>query len=496
MIALSWVTDSTAGLAWTIPVSAGMVALVSPWSRQFAWRIGAIDRPAARKLHLRATPRLGGLSAALAVFTCVVLWLMTDPTAIEQCAQYWGLLPGALVMFLVGLYDDLFRLRPSVKLALQFVAASIICSGGICLTALDVPLLGQLHLSWLGPVLTVIWLVGVTNAMNFLDGIDGLAAGTAALASSSFLLVAGFSDMGSMLGLLSTVLIGACVVLVVNNFRSPKLFLGDSGSLLLGIMVASMGILAAKAAPAAHGPPIGAARLCLPIIVLAVPLIDMLACIIRRLLVGRSVFAADRGHIHHMLLAFGLRPPIVVAILCVATGLCGLIAAYVAYAPRWTEPIALAVVALVAISTYRHFGYLAPTMWLRCRRANRVLARLLATARAARARTSDGLEARTETILTQIRRACRALGIEYLRLQPTVRCDDTELDGTPVLEIGVRPRDCATTRLTTGRDTSGGLLVNLGEGTTWRPASAHAKELLITPLLIELARQLAPTART
>ncbi|MBN1490216.1 MAG: undecaprenyl/decaprenyl-phosphate alpha-N-acetylglucosaminyl 1-phosphate transferase, partial [Phycisphaerae bacterium] len=182
MIALSWVTDSTAGLAWTIPVSAGMVALVSPWSRQFAWRIGAIDRPAARKLHLRATPRLGGLSAALAVFTCVVLWLMTDPTAIEQCAQYWGLLPGALVMFLVGLYDDLFRLRPSVKLALQFVAASIICSGGICLTALDVPLLGQLHLSWLGPVLTVIWLVGVTNAMNFLDGIDGLAAGTAALA--------------------------------------------------------------------------------------------------------------------------------------------------------------------------------------------------------------------------------------------------------------------------------------------------------------------------
>ncbi len=491
-----WPNNGLTILAWAFALSAFTVSLVSPWNRRIAWLVGAIDRPDTRKVHRRATPRLGGLSAAVAVLACIGLWLFVDPTAPEQCRRHWGLFPGAAVMLLVGLYDDLFGLGPRAKLLFQIIAAAILWLGGIRIDAVQLPMIGTVELAWVGAVVTILWVVGVTNALNFLDGLDGLAAGTAALASSCFLLIAGFTSLGSLLGLLSAAMIGACVVLVVHNVRPPKSFLGDSGSLLLGVLVASTGILAARN-------PEGTTRICLPALALTVPLVDMTACVIRRLLVGRSVFAADRGHIHHMLLSFGFRPQTAAGILCGATAVFGLGAVAAARGPAWIEPAMLAAVIALSGVVYRWFGYLSLRMWLHCRRANRILVDLIARTRAGghatpASQANDGspetaraVAERLRLVLDGIRRARRTLGIDYILLQRDDGSGQVPLTTAPILELGRKPGTVVTTHLYANeRQRAEGLLVTLGEGCSRRPARVHAKELLIMPLLVELARLL------
>jgi len=395
------------------------VAVASPWGRRIACLLGAIDRPDARKIHTQATPRLGGLAAALAVATCAGIWICIDPTAPDQCARYWGLWPGAMLMFLIGFYDDLFDLKPRTKLAFQFVAAAIIWYGGIRVQALVMPWIGYLHLGPAGAVLTVLWILAVTNALNLLDGLDGLAAGTAALASSCFLLMGGRSELGSLLGVISAILIGACVVLVVNNCRSPKLFLGDSGSLLLGVMLAAVSILATRTTvPAPDAGRADVVRPCLAVIPLAVPIVDMLACMIRRTIIGRSIFAADRGHIHHLLLAIGMRPPAALAFLCMATACCGLGAATVIRLPVWkpglsanvAETLLLAATLSGFLILYGWLGCFSPNMWRRYRKAHRLIRRMAVCA---------STEARcAQSVSRRLRRLCTLLRIRYLRIEP------------------------------------------------------------------------------
>lgn len=497
----TWTNSEMAALVWAVPLSAGTVAVVSPWGRRIAWWIGAIDQPNARKIHSGATPRLGGLSAAVAVLVCIGLWLLVDPTSTEQCRRYWGLFPGAAIMLLIGLLDDLYRLGPRVKLLFQFLAAGVICFGGICMDVIDVPLIGVVSLGWFGPVLTVFWIVSVTNALNFLDGLDGLAAGTAALASASFLLIASFDGLTSMLRMLNAALIGACVVLVVNNVRSPKSFLGDSGSLLLGVLVASTGILASQGK---HG----ATRLCLPVIVLAVPLIDMVACVVRRFLVGRSVFGADRGHVHHMLLSFSLRPNTVAGLLCGATAVFGASAAIAAHTSKWVEAVVVLAIVILFTVVYRWFGYLSLAMWLHCRRANRVLIALAARTRRPAPGGREGPAGRTnvdmdllpehlQCVLDRIRRARWALGIEYIRVQRADGFGHVEADEPVLLEVGQKPPVVVTTHLySNDRYGRRRLTVILGENRARRPARINAKEQMMMPLLTELAAALGPSRST
>jgi UDP-GlcNAc:undecaprenyl-phosphate GlcNAc-1-phosphate transferase len=515
-------------MAWAVPLSGVTVALVSPWGRRFAWVVGAIDRPNDRKIHRRATPRLGGLSAAIAVVVCLALWFALDPTAPEQCRRHWGLLAGAAIMLTIGLFDDLFRLGPRVKLLFQFVAAGVICAGGIRVELLELPLVGSIHLGWFGAAASVVWIVGVTNALNFLDGLDGLAAGTAALASASFLLIAGPGGLTSMLGLMSAALIGACAMLVVHNVRSPKSFLGDSGSLLLGVLVASTGILASKDSGS------GGTRLCLPCVVLAVPLIDMTACVVRRLLVGRSMFSADRGHIHHMLLSFGLSPNAAAAVLCGATAVFGIAAGIAAHGTAWAEAAAVFLVAVASTVVYWRFGCFSIKMWSRCRRANRIVAAMasrpwekglragcLRSGKQEGARSispsaagscniggeggtspagqdretsreaSDPLPERLRLVLDRIRRARRALGIDYIRVQRAGEGSPDARSASAILELGRKPDKVVTTHLyPDDRYGSGTLTVILGAGSVQRPARIRANELLMMPLLTELAAAL------
>jgi len=492
-----WIPDEVAAVSWALPLSAGTAALVAPWGRRLAWRVGAIDHPDARKIHRRATPRLGGLSAAVALLVCTGLWFAADPTAGEQYRRCWGLLPGAAIMLAIGLLDDLYRLGPRVKLIFQIAAAGIIWLGGVRVEALEGPLIRPIPLGGLGPVITVLWIVGVTNALNFLDGLDGLAGGTAALASASFLLIAPHAEQTSMLGVLCASQIGACAVLVVNNVRSPKSFLGDSGSLLLGTMVAVTGILASQNAHT------GGTRLCLPGIALAVPLVDLTACVARRLLSGRSVFSADRGHIHHMLLSFGFSANTAAAILCIATAVLGAMAATAAHTPPWVEAGAIVAILGATAIVYRWLGYLSLRLWLYRRRANRIIRAAGSRPRRGQAKNlrpcdqadpgsaDDLLPERLQLVLSRIRRARRALGIDYIRVQREASGGPQQHPSDPILEWGTRPDNVITTRLCgDGRYASEGLTVTLGERRTRRPGRLHAKEVLMAPLLADLATAL------
>lgn len=493
MISTSWTTDGIPNLTWSILLSAGMAACASPWGRRLAWAIGAIDQPNPRKIHQHATARLGGLSVATALLACICLWLLADPMALDQCARYWGLFPAATMMFLVGLWDDVNQIRPQTKLMFQCLAAGIIYCGGIRIDAVELPFVGAISLGWAGMLFTMFWIVGIINAFNFLDGLDGLAAGTAALASSGFLLISGFAAMGGILGLLSMVLIGASIVLMVNNFRSPKLFLGDSGSLLLGILIAAMTILSAQFVPHNNPSVANSTRLCLPAIILAVPLVDMLACAARRLLVGRSIFAADRGHIHHMLLTFGFSHGGIVAILCSATAFFGILAAVAARGPAWVEAAAVAIVIVLSLLVYRKFGYLSLAMWLHCRRANRVLDKLLKQLshpepqpRIA-AEPIHETEQRLEHVCRNIRRARRALGIEYVLIQKSRRSSPQTVPSN-ILELGEKPNRLVTSRLYSCTPPGiAELTVTYGDGSQRQPAKIHAREQLLMPLLLELA---------
>ncbi|MGB9624940.1 MAG: glycosyltransferase family 4 protein [Phycisphaerae bacterium] len=493
-----WIPDEVAAVSWALPMAAGTAAIVSPWGRRLAWRVGAIDHPDARKIHRHPTPRLGGLSAAVALLVCAGLWFAADPTASQHCLRCRGLLPGAAIMLAIGLLDDLYRLGPRVKLIFQIMAAVIMWLGGVRIEVLEGPLIPPVPLGALGPVITVLWIVGVTNAINFLDGLDGLAGGTAALASASFLLIASHAERASMLGVLCASQIGACAVLVVNNVRSPKSFLGDSGSLLLGVMVAVTGILASQNAHT------GGTRLCLPAIALAVPLIDLTACVARRLLSGRSVLSADRGHIHHMLLSSGFSANAAAAILCIATAALGTLAATAAHTPPWVEAGALAVILIAAAIVYRRLGYLSLRLWLYGRRANRTIR--AAGSRAGRGRTKnprpcgranpngadDPLPERLQLVLSRIRRARRALGIDYIRVQREASGAPGQHPSDPIIEWGTRPDNVITTQLCgDGRYASEGLTVTLGERRTRGPGRLHAKEMLMAPLLADLAMVLS-----
>gem|GEM_PF-445224 len=478
----SWMTQSAA-LLWALPVSAAIAAAAAPWGRRLAWSLGAVDQPEPRRTHQDATPRLGGLCAALAIFGCLALWLALDPAGRRQADRYEGFFAGLFAMFLVGLADDLRQLRPWPKLALQFGAAAFICFGGIRLDVVELPAIGRVDLGPAGPLVTMIWLVGVTNAINFLDGVDGLAAGTAALACSGFLLMAGFSAAGSVLGLLSVVLIGACIVLVLNNVRAPKLFLGDSGSLLLGALVGSLAILAARSGAET------APRMALPATALGVPLVDMVACIVRRVLTGRSIVAADRGHVHHMLMGLGFSAQAVVLILTSVTAAFALVAGAAAHGPAWAEWLALACVAAYSAAMYHSFGYLSPGSWRHYRRASRILRSIITGIRSPRPASHPGVDlGREQAALDGLRRARRTLGLDYLRVERTA--GGAERAAT-ILEIGRPTRRLLTTRVYVNEEGRAATLrVVLGQTRLRNPATLPTKEQLMLPLLAEVAATL------
>lgn len=269
---------------WAGVLAALVTFLITPWVARFAGRIGAIDRPKERGLHDRPTPRLGGLAIFAGVLIAALIWL---PGGKETNS----ILLGAAAITAVGLLDDVFDFPAWLKLAGQIGAALIPVAGGVYMDNVTLPFLGAFSFGWAGPVLSVLGIVGAMNAVNFTDGVDGLAAGVCTIAAVTFAVIALSLDREAA-GILAAVAAGAAVGFLYHNFHPASVFMGDSGSNLLGFLLAVVviqGVLKTVAVVA----------LLFPLVILAVPILDSSFVIAKRIKYGAPVYKADSWHFHH-----------------------------------------------------------------------------------------------------------------------------------------------------------------------------------------------------
>ena len=283
-----WATPEVlygAGIAFVV------VMLLTPAVGGMARLLGAVDRPDARRLNRRPIPRLGGLAIFLGIVVPAIAFL-------DLSSESRGVLLGAAVATVVGAVDDFRGLSPPVKLGGQFVAASIPPSFGVWIDHFTFPLLGVVDLpAWVGVPLSMLFIVAVMNMVNFLDGLDGLAAGVCAIAGTTYAILAlslGKADPA----ILSAIVAGACLGFLRHNFFPARIFMGDSGALCLGFILASVSIQGLLKTAST-------VVLLLPLLVLAVPIIDTSFVVARRLKHNRPIYAADRSHLHHRFLNIG-----------------------------------------------------------------------------------------------------------------------------------------------------------------------------------------------
>lgn len=268
---------------------------VTPIISKIAFRIGAIDRPDARKVHSRVMPRMGGVAIYLAVTLSVLIFGNISD-------QIKGLLIGGTIITFVGLVDDIKNLSPRVKLLGQIVAASILVAYGAKVLFLTNPFGSLIYLNPngidLGIPLTILWVVGVTNAVNLVDGLDGLAGGLASIAALTIGTIAWHE--GQMQSVLPAIVLFAAIVgFLKYNFHPAKIFMGDSGSLFLGYMLAGLSVIGLTKGAAVMS-------VFVPVLIFGIPIFDTLFAIMRRYINNKPIFQADKEHLHHRLLALGL----------------------------------------------------------------------------------------------------------------------------------------------------------------------------------------------
>jgi UDP-GlcNAc:undecaprenyl-phosphate GlcNAc-1-phosphate transferase len=274
-------------------LKAFLVALfLTPVIRDVFRSYNVVDRPGRRKVHAYPIPRVGGIPIAVAyVFTLAGLFAVDSPLSGSRAS---ALLPGVALIFLTGLFDDFFNLTPRVKLLGQITAGVTVFAAGLRLG----PIEGVSLPLWLNGCITIFWLLLTTNAMNLIDGLDGLCAGAGLVGALTFLM-AGLIRGQPGLVWVALPLVAALLGFVFHNFNPATVFLGDSGSLLIGFLLGGFGLIWTSRGVSFSGA-------ALPLLALSVPLTDLSLSVIRRSLKGQPIFAADRGHIHHRLLQDGL----------------------------------------------------------------------------------------------------------------------------------------------------------------------------------------------
>ena len=274
-------------------LKAFIVALfLTPIMRYVFRSYNVVDRPGRRKVHAYAIPRVGGVPIAVAfVFTLAALFGQYSQISGSRAS---ALIPGAAIIFLTGLLDDFFDLRPSVKLLGQIAAACTVFVYGLRLG----PIEGVTLPVPVNCAITVFWLLLTTNALNLIDGLDGLCAGMGVIGALTFLAAGLMRDQAGLVWV-SLLLAAALAGFLLHNFNPATVFLGDSGALLIGFLLGCLGLMWTARGVSFTGA-------ALPLLALTVPLLDLCLSIVRRSLKGQAIFSADRGHIHHRLLDRGL----------------------------------------------------------------------------------------------------------------------------------------------------------------------------------------------
>ena len=278
-------------VVWGALLACVIVVLLTPAVGGMARLLGVVDRPEARRINRRPVPRLGGLALFFGIFIPALAFL-------DLNQETRGLLLGAAVATTVGAIDDFRVLAWWQKLGGQILAAAIPTWFGVYLHEFTFPVAGAQTLPvWVGVTLTIVWIVAVMNMVNFLDGLDGLAAGVCAISGATFTVIElSLGRVGA--AVLAAIVCGACIGFLHHNFYPARIFMGDSGAMLLGFTLAAISVQGLVKTAAL-------ATLVLPLLVLAVPVLDTSFVVAKRLRAGQPIYTADARHLHHRFMRIG-----------------------------------------------------------------------------------------------------------------------------------------------------------------------------------------------
>ena len=330
-------------------ISYGLTLVVRDWAIQLGW----LSLPGGRNVHDQPTPRVGGLAMYIAFSTVIITALLSDPVFGREFGQpFRGLMLASTLIVGVGLFDDLKGLKPSWKLCVQVLAAVLLFAYGLRVktmtnlftgTEINIPLAVSF-------VLTVFWVVGLINAMNLIDGLDGLAASITVVVCGSLFFVSLFLRNYANIFLLAS-LAGTALGFFVHNRHPAKIFMGDSGSMFIGLVLASTALMGSQ-----HKSSMVTAML-IPFTALAIPISDTVLAIWRRLRGQRPIFRADKRHLHHRLLDMGLTQNQIVAVACMITLYLGMLGFLFVLIPNNYALILLALLALGLYMAIRLMGF-------------------------------------------------------------------------------------------------------------------------------------------
>jgi UDP-GlcNAc:undecaprenyl-phosphate GlcNAc-1-phosphate transferase len=297
-------------------IAAALSAAATPIVKRIALKLDVIDLPKGkRKIHKKPIPLLGGLAI---YFSFILVMLLKNGML---TTHETGIMIGATIIVIGGVIDDTIELRPRYKLIFQISAAVVLIIFGVEISSVTNPLTngdGYWNVGWMTVPLTILWVIGITNALNLIDGLDGLAAGVALISSITIFIIAILNNRADA-AVLTAILSGAILGFLPYNFNPAKIFMGDTGAQLLGFLLAAISIEGTIKSAAAFA-------IAVPILALGIPIYDTLFAVIRRKINGKPIMQADRGHLHHRLMDMGLTQRQAVLIMYLISAMLGSIA--------------------------------------------------------------------------------------------------------------------------------------------------------------------------
>ena len=312
-----------------------------PYVIKAAYRLGAVDQPEKRKVHNHIMPRLGGLG----IFSAFIIVLLFG---VQVSEPILGIMIGGTVVFLVGMFDDIYQLPPLVKLAGQSAAAAIAIYFGVVVSFVTNPFDGPIELGYLGIPLTFLWIVGISNAINLIDGLDGLAAGVSAIAAATIGFVAYTQGQNSVF-IAAFILVAAIIGFLPYNFHPARTFMGDGGSNFLGFILGCLAIMGLTKSTAVIS-------LFVPIVILGIPIFDTFFAIIRRIYNKAPIFMPDKSHLHHRLMAIGCGHRNSVLIIYAISGFFGLMAIVLNHVNKPKATLVLALLLILIVTGAEKIG--------------------------------------------------------------------------------------------------------------------------------------------
>ena len=339
--------------AWAFAVALVVALVVTPLVILLANKTGAMDAPDARKVHKKPIPRIGGLAIYAGFMAAIIFVADRFGFDAESIKETVGLTLSGSLIVAVGLIDDYKNLPAKVKLLGQIIAAAVlVLIFDVRIDFVTDPFGDYIYLEWFALPATMFWLVGLTNTVNLIDGLDGLAAGVAAIASFTILLIA-LEQNFILVAVMTAALAGAAVGFLKYNFHPAQIFMGDTGSMFLGFMLAGISVTGAVKS-------VATIALIVPIFALGLPILDTTFAIVRRVRGGVPIFKPDKGHLHHRLLGVGFTQCQAVLLMYVISALFGLSAIALTAVSYQIAVLILFVVIVAIIYGVRKLGIARP----------------------------------------------------------------------------------------------------------------------------------------